>query len=530
MGLLSKLVTKEGVEAQINFSEQKLQEIQVKYNLFYLKQELLNQINAVKENEKIFLHALNANSIQEVNERLNRIRENMPGIKNLNGTQLTNEFLISAEQSYRAKTNQDEADFFKFMAEEEGYQSSFPTTEEFQNWFQGILGSVLVNGKGVSITSTRGYANATSLDQVVLKKLSAAQKKRIQEYLKQKRNTNISGNTELSNNSVTSSINIPDWSSLTLGMKEKEVRDMLDKGQMSHSELQRILASLVSLIISKVGSDPIFLQAVREVIYQPDSLTKVFYGGNIVNGITGLLGEIQGLYYIKALLNNPDAKGNGASVSWVGGIGNPHEDLILFFKGRATGIQIKNTAKDLEEIKRLSNVSFISRQVDNFDFIQSKLGAYYDELVTIYAMNAFNIEVDIEGGYPYKPGYNEEFNATRQRIVSLRQQVDRVMTIFTSSLMYMAAIESTNGISTGNSVYLLGGTTFQLASEILVNLYSQIEQGTQPDLKVTSHFNKGVNEVGTIADYFNAKHKTHGGSVTRTLGTLFLTSSYSFKL
>ena len=144
-------------------------------------------------------------------------------------------------------------------------------------------------------------------------------------------------------------------------------------------------------------------------------------------------------------------------------------------------------------------------------------------------MYAFNIEYQREGN-KYIAAPNEEFADSRDKIRELRQRVDRVMAIFTTSLMYMAAIESTEGISTGNSVYLLGGTVFQLASEILTKLFAQLQANERPNLKVTSHFNKGANEIGNIVDYFNYNIKKHGTSKKKTLGTLFLQSSYTFTL
>jgi hypothetical protein len=56
----------------------------------------------------------------------------------------------------------------------------------------------------------------------------------------------------------------------------------------------------------------------------------------MMNGITGLLGEIQGLFFIKSLLG--DAANTVDSVEWVGGKGNPHEDLILSSLGKMVGI------------------------------------------------------------------------------------------------------------------------------------------------------------------------------------------------
>jgi hypothetical protein len=56
-----------------------------------------------------------------------------------------------------------------------------------------------------------------------------------------------------------------------------------------------IINNLENYIISSVSSSvesSLFNSVVHEVLHNPSSLTKIFYGGNMINGITGLLGEI----------------------------------------------------------------------------------------------------------------------------------------------------------------------------------------------------------------------------------------------
>jgi hypothetical protein len=64
------------------------------------------------------------------------------------------------------------------------------------------------------------------------------------------------------------------------------------------------------------------------------------------------------------LLNDINAKA-GNSVRWTGGINNPHEDLVMALGDRGIGVQIKNSAKELEKLNSLK-VAFASRQVANF--------------------------------------------------------------------------------------------------------------------------------------------------------------------
>jgi hypothetical protein len=53
-----------------------------------------------------------------------------------------------------------------------------------------------------------------------------------------------------------------------------------------------VLKNLETYIVRKVPGSALFNQVVHEVLYEPNSIYKIFYGGNMINGITGLLGEI----------------------------------------------------------------------------------------------------------------------------------------------------------------------------------------------------------------------------------------------
>ena len=322
---MALLTTKKEVDIQLGLSSDELSELEKRYNISFLKQEFKNQIIAVQANERIFLRALNANSIEQVNERLKEIQRIMPSIKNLNGSLLIENFLEPAKKTYEAKINKDQQDFANFMAQEAGYKDSFPSAQEFQEWFQSVLNNIQVNGKTGRVHGISGYVDATSLNQVVLKKLSSAQKKRVKEYIKLKREKEGKKeySVQLNSESVIVTQTSQDWSSLTLSLKQKEVEEMMASGEMTKADINQILSNIENLILSKVEDNVFFKSAVHEVLWQKDSLTKIFYGGNIVNGIAGILGEIQGLFYMKALLNKADT---GATVSWVGGINNPHED------------------------------------------------------------------------------------------------------------------------------------------------------------------------------------------------------------
>lgn len=514
------------VDNQVKISQDTLQKLQAKYDTKHIQSELLSAINNVKKNEEIFLSALGAKTIEEVNSRLNNIRESMGFINNLNGANLREIFLEGVQLSYEEKIQKEQDEFVATFTNLSGADTNFVDSKAFQAWFQEVLNSA--DGFSGRISGAKGYVNATAVEQVVFKKLSEAQKRRAKYFMEKHKGTSKI-TVETTNKSVTTTLQQTNWSSLTLGLKQKELEEMLAQNQITQDQVLSILQRLETYILLQSGGkgNLLFESAVKEVLYENQSLNKVFYGGNIVNGITGLLGEIQGLFYIKTLLNDPKARPD-AKVQWTGGINNPHEDLILLLGKKGTGIQIKNSAKELDKLNQLK-VTFASRQASSFANLEQQLGEYYENIIEIYNMYAFNIEYIRKDG-KYVKGPNSEFKPTRDNILNLRSQVDQVMAMFAASLMYMAIEQPVEEVASGNSIYLLGGKIFVLASEILTNLFNQLENSERLDFYITSHFNKGASEVGNIVDYLNSKTKTRGGSKSRAAGTLFLQSSYNFNI
>ena len=528
------LLTKGAVEAQLAISTGAVQALEEKYDVSVIKRSLTNQIKDVEAKEKLFLDALGANSIEEVNQRLERIKTNMPSISNLNGPSLEKEFLNAAQASYENMTSKKKQEFIYYFSQAKGYQN-FLTPNDFASWLHGVLNGVRIG----HVSAKHGYIDATALEQVVYEKLTKAQKERAELFIKQQKadSKNEKIDVKQTGAGVFTTLTVSDWNSITGGKRQKQIEKMLDNGEMTKDELLKAIGEVEKLINSKVSGDSFFKEAVKEILYQPNTLTQIYMGGNIVNGITGLLGEIQGLYYIKALLNDPKANKNSI-IKWVGGVSEdghkPHEDLILMLGGEKLGIQVKNTAKNLEELRKLENVGFANRAASSFSDIKEALGSSYDDIMKVYEMYAFNIEYDVEykkGKRTYVARGNPAFSSTRGSIESLRSRLDKAMAMFAASLMFMSMSSQMDPNSIGNGVYLIGGHTFQLASEVLTNLFDSLgKEGKEFGFKVTSYFRKGASGVGTIVDYFNSKRGKRGGSVSEALGTLFLSSSYTFEL
>lgn len=524
------LLKKSLVEEQIRESFSALTVLSSKYDVNTMRNELNQQIENLKKQEQIFLDAVNASSIQVVNQRIQQYKQDYPKIKNLSGPSLYKEFLKSIEVSQAYLEDQQQKEFVDFFSRVsvEGLDPSV----DFAKWFQTILNSVDIGVKG-GIHKTAAYKGETEIKNVLLKKLTKQQQARVKQFMRSgalKQNSKYKISVSQESDSVQVTFSTQDWANLTDGQKASQIQEQLQKGILSQEWLEDRVVKIYDLIISKGPSHNIhFVNATREIIFDPETKTKIFYGGNMLNGITGLLGEIQGMFFIKSLLG--EANNVEGAVEWVGGKGNPHEDLILQSLGKMVGIQVKNSYKDVEKIGKMEDISFMNRAAWSFDSVVKRIGAAdYQDILSIYEMEAFNIEYLIEDGI-YKKGDNDAFKPTRDNIIFLAREADRIMALFAGALMYMAVGEGFTDIETGNSVYILGGATLKLASEILVSLFKKLENYEKDiGFKISAHFEKGASQVGNIVDYFNSNKASRGNSVSKALGNLFLTSSFTFDL
>ena len=530
------LLTQAAVESQLDLSSDLLNNIEQKYNISTMKNELQAQLNSLKNKERVFLNIMGVTNIDELNRRLKDLKQDLPGLQNLSGSNLNKVFLQPTRYARENQTGEYKQKFINYFLYQEGY-GDFLTPKDFGDWFLGILNE---GHKGTPFSARSGFIDATSLEQVIISKLSEAQQKRVKGFLGLEESVNLGATiqTTTTTDTLTHTLNYKEgWAGVTGFTKGADIQAMLQKGTLKQEWLMEIIGNLENYIISNVSTvseSALFNSVVHEVLYEPSSLTKIFYGGNMVNGITGLLGEIQGLYIIKKLM------GSGADrfVNWTGGIKNPHEDLVMsiFSNGifEKIGVQIKNSAKDIEKIGQLADVSFTKKSGINITDIKNRLGSDYEDIIKIYEMDAFNVEympvTDEKGRKFYKAMDNDKFKGTRQRIEQLSDRADRTMALFAGSLMYMSiSINATESLG-GNCVFLLGGSVFQLASQILTNLFKQLEKEEEElSFKVTSYFERGSNGIGTIVDYLNSK-EARKGSASLARGNVILESAYTFSI
>lgn len=260
-----------------------------------------------------------------------------------------------------------------------------------------------------------------------------------------------------------------------------------------------------------------FDQAVRDIIYQyPGAL---FTGGN-EQGVIGILGEIQGLYYIYAILGdlNPSVppetlvKWIGGDTSAGGGVKTGADLIIELGNKLGYGIQIKNSM-DLTGATSFSDFTlnrgdieggFIN-QLINFGISQEIVEAIED----VFVMQSFNISYHLEGtmavkGSPKGPDVSV-YNSTYSKLLKLVDRANRFMALAAVMIMRMQYLEG-QGYTQTNTLWLVGGTAIISAVQILDDLIKQINGELSGNIFRSSATTRLEKNSFTIVDYINGAH------------------------
>ena len=276
-----------------------------------------------------------------------------------------------------------------------------------------------------------------------------------------------------------------------------------------------------------------FNQAIRDIITQyPGAL---FTGSN-EQGVVGILGEIQGLYYIYSILGdlNPSIDPQ-TLVQWIGGdtgVGGGVKtgaDLIVAIGEKlGYGIQIKNSM-DLTDDTSFSDFSLGRGNVDK-GFIQQLVDFGIDSSVVemmedIFMMKGFNIGYHLKGNkavegqalygdvITYKTGYDQ--------LLELVERANRYIALAAVMIMRIQYLEG-QGFYQNNTLWIIGGTAMVSAVQILDNLIKQIDGELGRNAFKTSVTTRLGKESYTIVDYINGN--------TNSLNDLktILKTSYNF--
>lgn len=452
--------------------------------------------------------------------------------------------------------------FLQALKEAEGFQLDYSKElDELQQYFMQKSGSNLVSGEvatlllneigqgiknfipqQISFGSTgKAYNTATGTFAIDLTKpytkLSNRAKEIFNSYSKKKKQGLINS-VQLQSSSINGYQFTQQYLVDTFGVEsllkmkpEERTRVFQQYPQLKDLINRKFIQQIVN---SCNASDKVVLTKCIEEILRQKPLA-FFVGGNI-EGMTGILGEIQGFYFFRMLLNNPNA-----NVSWIGGLGNPHADLLLTQGLQQFGIQIKNTSQDVAELEvgfqsfgatkgRAANSVGAIYQYENTSEAMSVLAAMapsslIESISTFLAMEGFNIQYqwDASTKSAKQVESNPDFESVRAQIELYSEYAQKIASLFAVSMMYMQETTYSGGYS--NTLYLIGGITLMSAATILKNIVQQLKGAlARFKMSVEGHSaGKGVRGVKTIVDVINEK-----GHLSDT--KFMMQSSYTFGL
>lgn len=554
--------------------------LRVKYSM--LNRDYADRAESVlsdmRDNEEQFFQLFrDVHSVEDLQTRLTEIRTTSSTWQKLSGPYLYSQVIVpalAASGDYRAVI---EAEFQNWMTEnltrdrilERCLQTDdmgLAVGQLINEALNEAMDEAQLGSSRAHVWSTQAARRAVArsggrqfnLATISMRDFTRAQKRLIRQVMENRIAARaMIQQTAADNQSTTIDTTIPmkdvgDWYSVTKGLTQLGAirREMLDKTFSQMAIKDKLLDYLRAL-----GFDSEIITVADEVFstYIQRSTGEAlpfFLGNNIEKGITGILGEIQGLYIVRKLLAPQYA--NITDVSWIGGIDNPHEDLIVTLKeiGKKWGIQVKNTNEDALSDSFEKEINFASRTINTFYDFTDIAAEDQEALNEIYQMDAFNVEYQRtyqaeegapaleEGEFRFIAAPNDDFHPIRERIDDFKHIADGIFSIFSDTLMYMACAKSGKGFgSIGNTIYLIGGARLYAASQLYAKILEQIKSG-QRNFEITPTFSGGDPSVHNIADYFNlygrpinSDGRLRYSKVGRSqaMGDLVLTTSYLFQ-
>lgn len=276
-----------------------------------------------------------------------------------------------------------------------------------------------------------------------------------------------------------------------------------------------------------------FNQAIRDIVTNYPA--ALFTGGN-EQGIIGILGEIQGLYYMYSLLgeNAPSVppetlfKWIGGDTTAGGGVKTGADLVVQIAEHLGYGIQIKNSM-DLTGATSFSDFTLNRGEVDGSFLDQLRAFGVPEDirsaLEDVFVMQSFNISYHLAGtiavaGSPKGP-YADVYLSTYARLAELIARAQRYMALAAAMIMRIQYLQG-QGFEQSNTLWLVGGSAIISAAQILDDLIHQIEGELDGNIFRTQSTTRMDKTSMTIVDYLNGGHST-----TSNLKTV-LKTSYNF--
>lgn len=533
LALNRALFRQEEVDKRISTLSSAISNMMGKYQTQNYENIVAGYLKRLEERENMLFQLLGITSgtiEQKAAELGRRIRLYDSYTLNLSGERLNNSLIGRLKDLSNKETATLRKDFIEAITVTNEYQEA---TTQNVGALADLVNEVLSSTKYV--ISTKGRTSSTKafqsgkIEDIIISNLTKAQKRRATEFIeKQRENSNkqllknLAIDFTTTDNVLDSKISFETIveQGLTLDyaktLSEEELNSINNtiKQQISNMAPQANLGSIINYVL-------------RNKPY-------AFFVGKNVAAITGILGEIQGLFLFSLLMTGIPGR-LAPQVKWIGGKVDksgkqPHADILI----RGMGIQIKNTTKGNILTDGLNNISFTSKNLNSFlsgvNIDGIELSTMDKDIISsAYATYHFNIEYD-DTSFPYRkgPSYKNEYAPTRERLKGLIELVDKLFGIFSATLMYLDVAKN-GAVGSGNILYLLGGTAVTTASLVLQDTLDKLRNKQPTNFHTSSSLTS--QQFTTIVDVLNAgsgRKQTAHYIMKSELEKIKLTSSYNF--
>ena len=481
---------------------------------FEAKNRVQRQIEQLKTKEQEIFKLLKVNNLEQLNERLEQYKN---AVLNLSGADLNSSFLAAL----RWKSEKE------FRAFEEAVQSVIneeildgkPIVEWGVETARNKVLEAISQGwegvKGVRFSSSSGMTKTTFNPAVFTKEQTERWKKLL--ATRYKENSKAHEYNILVLGSDTSIRNEFTWLGITENLTQTEAK------LLSMEEVDEINRQIKDLILSKVSDQYLVGQIISYVLTQDP---YAFFVGKNINDITGILGEIQGIYYLAKFLGDDFS----TALEWRGGLHigqdgkKPHQDILL---GKF-GIQVKNTSK--EDIFG-SDIEFANAGIETILNKINISSEAKDLFYNYYATLSFNVEYHRDrekvAGAQYIAGIRmtdkgaDHFVQLHSQLEGYDNDINQLLSLFAAALMYIDVYDESVNFD-ANVLYLLGGAAFQTASNILSTILRELE-AQERSFNIRASLKKDKNIIAALND--GARGKNYSNFV---LNDIVLTSSFRF--
>lgn len=488
------------------------------------KKEVEDQIEILEEKERKILNLFGVENLEELNKNIQKYRK---AVFSLSGPALYQEFIGILKEN-----NKEEFEAFSIAAKEVIIQDILKNQsyvelgkEKAHEMIMNALSKLSSKNVKVVYSSKQGYMDEdffpnsfTGEQKIRLKQLMLEKYKDKPSVKKYFDIVNKKDSGEVISTTFT-------WFDFTDKMTPTLAKEILEKKQISDTNRK-----IKDFILSKIDEES---RTIVEKVIE-DILRKnptAFFVGKNENEIAGILGEIQGMYYLSKLIKNEKIL-----YSWIGGthVGDgkkkPHQDLIV----EDLGIQVKNTTKDA--LKYIGSIDFANAGINtilNKTNVSGSLGEDFKKLIENYFSTVnFNVEYhkvnNKRNGVKYLPKVRKKdkkgqiFVEKRKELLNQEAKIDRLMSLFAASLMYMDVAEKGKRID-ANVLYLLGGAAIETASNILKKVLEDLKK-EETRFKITS----STNTSKTIIDALNDGKRGMENYSISVKDSIKLTSSFLF--